>query len=181
MSLHLRELVAKSTKKNLNRLQILALEPEKKYDDGRTKQSFKDQTDIEKIMGRFAHTGTISHIAKYEGVYADFSDLDFHHQITQLAKGETIFAALPAELRKEFGQDPQAFFDFVNDPVNADDLLQKLPALAEPGQQLPRTPTPDANLAAADAAAMVPEAPKPVETPVATPAAPGGGSKAGEV
>jgi len=140
-----------------SRAQVLALRPDIVYNDGRTKQSHRDETDIVKIMGRFAKTGTISHLAKFEGVYADFADFDFHTQITKLAEGNEIFAALPAEVRKEFGQDPAQFFKYVNDEANRDELRKKLPALAKPGQQLPRTPGVDADLEAADAAAIKPQ------------------------
>ncbi len=157
------------------REQLLALVPPLKYDDGRTKQSFKDETDINKIMARFDRTGTISHMAKFEGVYADYSDYDFFEQTRMLTRGREVFDALPAELRREFNQSPAAFFAYVNDPANADDLRSKLPALAKPGQQLPRTVSPDANLEAADAAASEPVAsdkPKTIEPPAVAPKEP---------
>jgi len=122
------------------------------YKDGRTKQSFKDSTDIQKIMARFDKSGTISHLNKFEGVYADFSDFDFHEQTTMLARGNEIFAQLPAEIRREFSQSPAKFFEYVNIPGN----IEKLPGLAAPGQQLPRTALPDADAEAASAAAGEP-------------------------
>ncbi len=156
MSLTLRKLREASTKKNLSREDILALMPKKVYEDGRTKQCHKDECDIQKIMARFDRTGTISHLAKFEGVYADFSDFDFHKQTTDLARGETIFNELPAEIRREFGQSPQEFFDFVNDPENAGKLREKLPALAAPGTQLPKVTAPSADEEAAAAAEETP-------------------------
>jgi len=144
MSLTLAKLRGAATKVNLSRIEILALRPEKKYNDGRTKQSFKDETDINKIMARFTKTGTISHLAKYEGTYSDFSDFDFHEQQNMLSRGEEIFANLPAEIRREFSQSPAAFFKYVNDPENRKMKDRNLPALAEPGDQLP------AELASAD-------------------------------
>ncbi len=164
MSLTLAKLRAESPKKNLNRDQILALRPVKTYEDGRTKQCHKDECDIEKIMARFDTTGTISHLAKFEGVYADFSDFDFHKQSTDLAKGESIFADLPAEIRREFGQSPQRFFDYVNDPKNKDKLSTKLPGLAKPGTQLPKVTPPSADEEAAQADPPA-RPPPPAETP----------------
>ncbi len=151
------------------REQLLALRKPLKYDDGRTKQSFKDETDIEKIMARFDVTGTISHLSKWQGVYADFSDFDFHEQSTKLTRGREIFDELPAEVRQEFGQSPAAFFNYVNDPANADDLRKKLPALARPGRQLPITSPPTADVAAKQNAANEPVAPTP-PAPEPTPA-----------
>ncbi len=148
------------------RAQMLKLVPLLVYTDGRTKQCFKDECNIDKIMARFNQTGTMSHLAKYEGVYADFSDFDFHEQTNRLTRGREIFDELPAELRREFGQSPAAFFAYVNDPANADDLAKKLPALAKPGQQLPPVASPTADNEAALAAASEPVA---SETKIAEP------------
>jgi len=142
------------------REQMLALVPDVVYDDGRTKQCFKDDCDIDKIMTRFSQTGTISHLTKWEGVYADFSDFDFQEQTQMLTRGREIFDDLPAELRQEFGQSPARFFAYVNDPANVPDLAKKLKALARPGQQLPQTSPADADteaaLAAQNAATVAP-------------------------
>jgi len=105
------------------------------YTDGRTKQSFKDETDINKILQRAQKTGTISHINQFEAHYGDFADFDFFEATMQLTKGREIFDALPSEIRNEFSQSPAQFFDYVNDPANKDDLLKKLPGLAAPGRQ----------------------------------------------
>ncbi len=153
MSLGLAELRKKAVKIKMSRAEILALMPKKVYDDGRTKQCFRDECNIEKIMARADVTGTISHMAKYEGVYADFSDFDFHKQNNMLARGAEIFAALPAEIRKEFNQSEAEFFKYVNDPANADDLANKLPMLAAPGKQNIKVAAPDADAEAAVAAA----------------------------
>ncbi len=56
------------------------------------------------------------------------------HQV-KLAKGQQLFDSLPSEVRKEFGQSPQEFFDYVNDPENADRLGKLIPDLAKPGRQ----------------------------------------------
>lgn len=162
MSMTLAALAAADPRKKLSRTQIIALTKALVYNDGRTKQCHKDECDIDKIMTRFQVTGTISHLEKYEGVYADFSDFDFHEQTTKLSQGREVFDALPAEVRREFSQSPAKFFEYVNDPKNVDDLRGKLPALAKPGQQLnPKKaatdPTETVEAAAAEIPASVPE------------------------
>ncbi len=165
MSLRIAELRKKSKKISFTREELLALNVPLEYKDGRTKQSFKDETDIEKIMARADVTGTISHLAKYEGVYADFSDFDFHKQNNMLAAGRGIFEELPAEIRQEFRQSPAEFFKYVNDPANADDLRNKLPALAKPGRQNIQVTAPDADTQAALDAAKTAVTAEPVATP----------------
>ncbi len=164
MSQTLAKLLAEAPKKKRTRAAVLALVIQKDYSDGRTQQCYTDECNIEKIIARASAGGTITHLAKYEGTYSDFSDFDFHEQSNKLAMGNEIFAQLPAEIRREFGQNPQKFFNYVNDPANKDDLLKKLPGLARPGTQLPQVSPLTADAMAAQAAAEQPLAAKTTTT-----------------
>ncbi len=144
----------------------------KRYTDGLTKQCFKDECDINKIMDRAAQSGTITHLNKFEAVYADYSDFDFMEHTTKLTRGREVFDALPAETRREFGQSPQAFFNYVNDPENMAKPNFGLPALAKPGNQLNDNIAYDANAMAAQAAADQPLDATSGSTPTAPTAAP---------
>ncbi len=135
MSLRLLDLLQAASPKPTKRNKILALVPDPVYDDGRTKQSFKDETDINRILQRAQKTGTISHLAKHEAQYGDFEDFDFFEQTLQITRGNQIFADLPSELRDEFHQSPQEFFKYVNDQENKAAPSRNLPELAEPGRQ----------------------------------------------
>lgn len=108
------------------------------YKDGRTKQAFKDQCDINKILRKAQKTGTISHLAKYQAQYGDFSDIeDLLTAQERLKAGQAIFDELPAEVKREFGNDTGRFYRFVNDPANAENLHKVLPSLAASGTQVP--------------------------------------------
>lgn len=98
-----------------------------------TKQAFKDETDVNRIIAKFQVSGVISHQAKYGGVYGDFSDFDFLQAQNDIRRAEVIFAALPSEVRREFDQDMSKFFSYVNDPENIGKLDTLLPKIAEPG------------------------------------------------
>lgn len=144
------------------------------YGDGRTKQSFKDETDINKLLARAAKGDSLSHLQKHGAEYGDFSDVDdllSAHE--RLSRGVEIFAELPSAVRREFHNDMGAFFNFVNDPANAGKLRERLPELAKPGVQLPavlRSVMSEANPALAS---TPPEAPP--EAPVVSPSPPVGG------
>ena len=108
------------------------------FGKSRTKQSFKDSTDINKILRKAQKTGTISHLQKHGASYGDFTDIpDLLTAQSRLIRGREIFEELPSELRSEFDQDMGKFFAYVNDPANVNDLARLLPALAEPGRQFP--------------------------------------------
>ena len=108
------------------------------YPDGRTKQAFKDETDINKLLARGAMQDALSHIEKHGLTYGEFNNydslLDAHEK---LQRGTDIFMDLPGEVRQEFHNSPAEFFAYVNDPANKDVLHQKIPQLAQPGTQMP--------------------------------------------
>ncbi len=147
------------------------------YVDGRVKQSFKDETDINKILKRAQATGTISHLNKYQAQYTDYADFDFFDNQLKLTRGREIFDALPSELRSEFNQSQAQFFAYVNDPENKDRLGKLLPALAEPGRQNLNVAQRAAKAAGSEPTASetsdeVPEADKSAAPLEASPAAP---------
>jgi phage internal scaffolding protein len=146
------------------------------YTDGRTKQSFKDQCDINKILKKAAKVGSLSHLERHGAQYGDFSDIgDLLQAQERLARGQEIFQELPSEIRREFSNDPGNFFEYVNDPANAGNLRELLPGLAEPGSQLPavaRSAESEANPALASTPAeessTAPQAPSPSGSEVAS-------------
>lgn len=103
----------------------------------RTKQSFKDETDIDKILKKAQMSGSLDHLTEHGGSYGDFAGFDFHESQTMLAEGTQIFSELPSEVRNEFGNSVSAFFEFVNRPENVDNLAKLLPQIAEPGLYFP--------------------------------------------
>lgn len=102
---------------------------------GRTKQSFKDDCDINKILAKAQKAGTLSHLQKHGAFYGDFANAptDLHEARALLERGQAIFSELPSSVRKDFDNDPTKFFAFVNDPANSDRLDKVLPEIAEPG------------------------------------------------
>lgn len=104
------------------------------YKDGMTKQSFKDSTDINKILDKARKGHAISHVNRFGAEYGDFTDMpDLLTAHERLKRAQEIFDELPAEVKREFGQDPQSFFAFANDPKNSAKLAEVLPQITETG------------------------------------------------
>lgn len=90
-----------------------------------TKQSFKNECDINGIMKRFERTGIITHNAKREGYFADVSVVpDFAEAVQAVRKAEDMFMSLPAKLRAEFDNDAAAYVRFCADPANKDRMIE---------------------------------------------------------
>ena len=156
MSLAIRE----KAKGKETRDQLLKLVKPPKYEDGMTKQSFKDQTDINKLLSKHQTAGSLAHLMKYpEATYGEFdgefSLLDAQQRIQ---KANEIFDDLPSEVRREFGNNALSFVQFAGDPANNDKLRDLLPALAKPGSYFPN-PVQRGGVGAGAATAPTGEAP----------------------
>ena len=94
----------------------------------RTKQSFKDECDINLIMKRFKRVMNADFLQKFNGFvggqFGDFSEVtDYRSALDQVRQAQGVFEALPAIVRKRFDNDPALFLDFCHDPKNSDELV----------------------------------------------------------
>lgn len=120
---------------------------------GRTKQQFKEECDVNRIMKKWEAGGGISHIKNSPGNYGDFTSVsDYLTALTTVNFAQEAFDHLPAEIRDRMGNDPRQLLLFMENPENEKEAIEL---------GLLKAPEPD---------------PSPAE-PAATPAenAPGGG------
>lgn len=109
------------------------------HDDNQARQSFKDECDINKIMAKFQKTGILDHYAKHAPQYMDIPAVDYHEALNVIATAESMFEELPSQARKKFGNDPEKFLEFVQNPDNAEELRElglahRVPEAAESKQ-----------------------------------------------
>ena len=84
----------------------------------RAQQHHKDECDINVILERFGKTGQVS-VNAISGTYGDFSGVhDYHTALNAIIASESEFAALPAQIRNRFQNDPSNLIDFLDKPEN---------------------------------------------------------------
>lgn len=93
-----------------------------------TKQSFKQECDINLIMKRFKKSVGTDYLSKYQGYvqgqYGDFSGVaDYRSALDQINQAQAVFGALPSKVRLRFENDAAKFLDFVQDPKNLDEMV----------------------------------------------------------
>jgi phage internal scaffolding protein len=89
-----------------------------------TKQSFKQETDINHIVKMFGVTGKVP-VTPIEPQYGDFSGVsDYHSAMNQINAANEVFMALPAKLRAKFDHDPNALLNFLNNEANRDEAIE---------------------------------------------------------
>lgn len=87
-----------------------------------TKQSMKNECDINQIMRRYAKTGAVAHVNQHGGSYGFASAVSFHEAMSVVATAEQIFEGLPSKVRKRCGNDPAVFLAWVQDPANLEEV-----------------------------------------------------------
>lgn len=91
---------------------------------GRTKQAMRDECDVNRIMAKYVKTRTISHVARYGAMYGSFDPLTLQEALNLQIEAASMFAALPAVVRKTFGNDAMEFLSFVQDEKNSAALVE---------------------------------------------------------
>jgi len=89
-----------------------------------TKQSFKDECDINTIMSRYQSTGVLPDMAQIAPQYLDASGFDFQASMDFIAGANTLFHELPSSVRTKFGNDTASFMEFVSNPNNRSEMAQ---------------------------------------------------------
>jgi len=90
----------------------------------KTKQSFKDECDINRIMARYAATGTLDFVNRREAQFLDVSDVDFQNAMQIVTQSREAFESLPSALRERFGNDPAKLLGFLSDESNLDEAIK---------------------------------------------------------
>lgn len=88
-----------------------------------TKQAFKDECDVNKIIKRWARTGLLEHVNQYKGSYVDLpEEMDYRTAMDALIDAEEAFSSLPAKVRQRFENDPSQFLQFVHTEGNEEEM-----------------------------------------------------------
>lgn len=95
-----------------------------------TKQSFKDEVDINQIVRRFTKgkgidPETMNAYPFSEKNYGDFSDVpDLRVLYERMHDAEESFYKLPSKVRMKFANDPLDFLEFASDPANLAEMRE---------------------------------------------------------
>lgn len=91
----------------------------------RTKQAFKDECDINRVMKKYEKTGVITHVNRFSGRYGDFiSAPDYQAACNAVLAAQDMFMTLPSKVRARFENDPRAFLEFAQNPDNVDEMRE---------------------------------------------------------
>lgn len=87
-----------------------------------TKQSFKDECDINILMARYQATGELPNLNQSAPQYLDVTGYDFQEAMDFVRGAQTMFEELPSSIRNRFQNSPEAFLDFCSNENNRPEL-----------------------------------------------------------
>ena len=90
-----------------------------------TKQSFKDECDINILMASYKATGVLNHLAQGLPSFGDFSSsVTYHEASMAILDAQAAFDQLPSEIRTKMNNDPHQLLQFLEDPANREEATQ---------------------------------------------------------
>lgn len=103
---------------------------------GKTVQDSAEEADINTIVQRFGLTGKLPTNVRVP-LSGDFTDaVDFRSAMDAIVLAERSFAAMPADVRKRFGNDPAEFVGFTT-AVDSSGKLKNLEEMRKMGLAVP--------------------------------------------
>lgn len=122
------------------------------------KQEYGEQMNINAIMRKYNRTGVLPDMMKKEPRYGDFSTAqDYHSALNTIVHAREQFEALPADVRKRFHNDAEAFLQFAEDPENLSEM-QEMGLAPKPERKRPEDDTSGKKEAKPEAAPNPPKA-----------------------
>lgn len=114
-------------------------------DVGRTKKSFRDDSDVNLIVAKYRRSGVMDYLNKHAGSFSDVSvSFKLEDAMHTMAKASQLFSDLPANIRRRFDHDPAQFVDFINQPGNRAEAISLGLIPAPPAAPPAVVPQPDA-------------------------------------
>lgn len=111
-------------------------------DEGRTKQEFKGECDINNIIERMARGYDTANINQAQAIWGDFSEApDYKTASDAVFTTQRAFDELPARVRARFSNDPGNLLDFLGNEENRAEA--EVLGLVEPAAEPPGDPAAD--------------------------------------
>lgn len=111
---------------------------------GLTKQSHKEQVDINYIVRKYQKTGLLEFARNVAPTFMEVDAIDYQEALQIVLEGQRAFDEMPSNMRKRFRYDPAEFLAFTENPDNLEEMYD-MGLATRPVQEVspePVVPTP---------------------------------------
>ena len=111
---------------------------------GKTKQNFREQVNINKMIERYKKTGMLDHVNARAPFYGDVSDIiSYQESLAIVARANELFMNMSSTVRERFANDPAKMIAFLQDEKNLDEavrlgMVTKKPVVESPVVEPPK-------------------------------------------
>ena len=92
--------------------------------ESRTEQNHAEACEINNIVRKYHKTGAIEHRNENQGEYGFVDSITLQECMYVTAKAASMFEEVPSNIRKKFNNKPEAFFEYVQNPNNREELVK---------------------------------------------------------
>lgn len=91
-----------------------------------TKQSFKEESNINHIVNKYLKTGQLPNSSRAAMArFGDFSNIpSYKESLEVVLRAQEMFSELPSAVRNRFRNDPEQILQFLADPANRDEAVK---------------------------------------------------------
>jgi len=93
-------------------------------EQGRTKQSFRDEANINTMLKKYKDTGYQPEPGTRKPLFGDFTQVDFMQAQNDVAEIKSAFESLPSAIRSRFKNSPEMLINFVANPENEAEAVE---------------------------------------------------------
>ena len=87
-----------------------------------TKQALADNANINKLIKKHGITHVVQNMSNLEVLYGEITSMDLAEAMQMNIDANEAFMEVPADIRKQFGNDAGAFIDYATNPANIDQM-----------------------------------------------------------
>lgn len=92
---------------------------------GRTKQSFRDEVNVNTIVAKARKTGLLTYVNPRKPFYGDVSGLrSYQESLAIVRQADEMFMRMSGEIRARFSNDPYKMIAFLQDKRNLDEAVR---------------------------------------------------------
>jgi len=73
-------------------------------------------------MAKYQKTGLIDHFNNHKANYGFAPAIEYREALEKIRTAQDMFSELPSQVRKKFGNDPEQFLAFTQDPTNRSEM-----------------------------------------------------------
>ena len=110
--------------------------------ESKTDPIFAEELKIQNMIKKYDSTNLLELVSNKTPQYVDLSDVtDLQSAMSKIQEAQETFMEVPATIRERFQNNPQSFYNFVNDKNNLDELVN-MGLATKPNGEVPPVSSP---------------------------------------